>query len=227
MKKAILLVLLALMPIMLLAQNYQFPVNENGNEEFKEVVNTGIKKDMMFSNAQEWIAKTFGDYKKVIQFENKEDGKLIIKGFSPINHVRKLDNLSERMSYTITIDIKDDKYRYTISDIVIVQSVYAGPLGKIGELEKKHGEHVANIEKYKNGVDKYKLRCDSLQSIDIDNLKKKQIQDLNGNISDCKKGIVYNQGLLDSEEIFYKEEYDVIQSLIFSLKSKMSVNDDF
>lgn len=36
-------------------------------------------------NAKEWVATTFGDYKRVIQFEDTENCKLIIKGVSPID----------------------------------------------------------------------------------------------------------------------------------------------
>ena len=41
-------------------------------EEVVEVKNTKAK---LYANAQTWIAKTFGDYKAVIQFEDKEQGR--------------------------------------------------------------------------------------------------------------------------------------------------------
>lgn len=61
-----------------------YPVNENTDRiEFSEIVEAvSLSKDQLFSNAQTWIANTFGDYKNVIQFEDKETGKLILKGNS-------------------------------------------------------------------------------------------------------------------------------------------------
>lgn len=72
-------------------------------------VNDAKQKHLL---AKEWVAKTFGDYKSVLQFEDDEAYKIIVKGFSPMSDDSKL-------SYTITIDSKDDKYRIIISDLSI------------------------------------------------------------------------------------------------------------
>lgn len=83
---------------------------ENGlTKVYETSVNNAKSKHLL---AKEWIAKTFGDYKSVLQFEDDEACKIIVKGFSPMSDDSKL-------SYTITIDSKDDKYRIIISDLAI------------------------------------------------------------------------------------------------------------
>src|SRR5665648_140097 len=84
--KNFLFFLLTLLCVNANGQTKRFPVNENGTVVYEEVVNCDLKKAALFSNAQKWIAKSFGDYKKVIQFEDIENGKLIFKGRSEVEY---------------------------------------------------------------------------------------------------------------------------------------------
>ena len=61
-----------------------FKKNAKGTYELSEVITNDISGEMQYSNAQEWIAKSFGDYKKVIQFENKETYLEVLSDISSI-----------------------------------------------------------------------------------------------------------------------------------------------
>lgn len=82
----------------------------NGMERVYETnTNNAGQKHLL---CKEWVAKTFGDYKSVIQFEDGDNHKIILKGFT-----RLADK--SRLTYTITIDSRDDKYRVNIEDYAI------------------------------------------------------------------------------------------------------------
>ena len=126
------------------SQDLVFPIEANGEIEISEVVEINIAKNKLYANAKEWVAKTFGDYKEVIQFEDANDGKLIMKGLSDV--LSKSNGSKESMSYTITIECKDKKYRYRINDVLVHQTIMlAGtpihpmPFSPIQHLESKNG----------------------------------------------------------------------------------------
>ena len=81
-------------------------------EEVVEVKNTKAK---LYANAQTWIAKTFGSYNAVVQFEDKNQGRILLKAKSNINFA----NTFKDVKYTIIIDVKDNKYKYSIEDVEI------------------------------------------------------------------------------------------------------------
>lgn len=102
------------------------------------VFNSDISTDKKFLNAKVWAAKTFGDYKKVVQFEDESAGKIIFKGISklPVEENKKLmpsftTIITPVMSYTITIDIRPDKYRVKIEDIDIYSKWESNMFGKV------------------------------------------------------------------------------------------------
>lgn len=108
------LLLLITLPVLSFAQTgYLLPIDqESGKVIYRDTRDVSNKKEMLFKNAQSWITKSFGDYKSVIQFEDKDAGKLVIKGWAGVEHV-----LYSRIQFRVTIDVKDNKYRCVIEDI--------------------------------------------------------------------------------------------------------------
>lgn len=204
-----------------------FPIGESGIEEISEVVEISMNKNKLYSNAQEWITRTFGDYKSVIQFEDPQKGRLIIKGLSRINYVEQnqLGIIKEKMNYTITIDCKDNKYRYIISDIDITRSFIV--LGHGNDYKITHNSHLESINKSKLEKPTYQAKLDSLLNIDIKTLKKKERKVIEEEIEKTKTSISYNDKFDFDSYKFFKEEYETINSLTSSLKSSMAKNDDF
>lgn len=108
------------------------------NNEVEKIFESNTPITTKFLNAKVWAAKTFGDYKKVIQFEDEKVGKLILKGISKLP-VEENNNLvpgfttiiTSTMSYTITIDVREEKYRMKIEDINTYSRWETNVLGKI------------------------------------------------------------------------------------------------
>ena len=68
-----------------------------------------------FNNAKEWVATSFGDYQSVLQYEDRETYKIIIKARQPIEKVFDMANnhiyYEPILNFTLTIDCRDDKFR--------------------------------------------------------------------------------------------------------------------
>lgn len=212
MKKITLLFAACIFCICIYAQ--EFPQNINGDIEFSEIVETTSKKNVLHANAKEWVAKTFKDYKSVLQFEDNENCKLIIKGLSDIEHISGIPGLStkENISYTITIESKDGKYRYTIGDVLVNQTMDI--IGSSVRLKPfPPTEHKQNIDKYNNAIADLKL-------IDEATLKKKALKKHQEKIADLQRS-------LNDESVCYQQEHEAITRIINTLKQAMQTNSDF
>lgn len=96
-----------------------FPENSLGELEFSEIVKCDISKDILFTNAKNWAVNTFYDYKDVLQYEDKEAGKLIVKGaYKPAQIKNVLNKESELFRFTIVLDFKDNQYRYNVGNFI-------------------------------------------------------------------------------------------------------------
>lgn len=101
------------------AQN--FPVDkETSKISYTEVVGIqGVSKAELYARGATWFAKTYGSSKAVLEISDKEDGKLMGKALTEVSF--KNPPLGTRygglVNYTITVQVKDDKYKYTITDL--------------------------------------------------------------------------------------------------------------
>ena len=50
------------------------------DNSFSYVYQTDIPLTQLFGKVNQWVAKSFNDYKSVIQYEDKENHRLIMKG---------------------------------------------------------------------------------------------------------------------------------------------------
>lgn len=102
------------------------PINKNKNVEFQEVVFAdSISKAYLFDYILEWCATSYNNSKNVIRVNDRESGKIILKGEEPIGYlvkglrIKKGVLLNLRLGYTIIIEVKDSRYRYTLNGIII------------------------------------------------------------------------------------------------------------
>lgn len=90
-------------------------------------------KNELYVKAHEWISKSFGSAKAVIDMQDKEAGKLIGKAqYDGVNMGAGLATtlLSQsKVTYIISIDVKDNRYRCIISDFYHTGASYTGRYG--------------------------------------------------------------------------------------------------
>lgn len=103
-----------------------YPKNDKGQIEYQKVIDCNLSQKELYSNFQRWIIKTFNDYKRVVQLEDVANGKIILKGTSKVRKESSIESIfgslsnTEMVAYTIILEAKDGRYRYTISDITVV-----------------------------------------------------------------------------------------------------------
>lgn len=78
----------------------------------------GLTKNQIFDQTKIYIAENFKSAKAVLEYENKETGTIIGNGVSkyPSDGIR---GSSWTISYTMRVDIKDERYRCTFMNILL------------------------------------------------------------------------------------------------------------
>jgi len=94
------------------------------------IVDSLTNKQELFSRAREWFAKAYNSSTNVIQMEDKESGKIIGKALMSVN-TKSLGVIfpNGNINYTISIYIKDGKYKYEITDFNHTDVIHGGGFG--------------------------------------------------------------------------------------------------
>lgn len=126
------------------------------NDEYSNVyLDSAITQKQKFDNARIWIAKTFGDYKSVLQLEDADMGKIIIKGNSDLENIVEFDKSQNKTEYspilyfTLTIDCRNDKFRLKFENM----SLNVRKKISVAFLEKKSSFDISASEFIKMGDD--------------------------------------------------------------------------
>ena len=99
----------------------------DGKYEYSGVVtlDSTYKKDILYKNAKLFITNAFKSPKDVIQYDDREEGKVIIKGTSSAIGRQGMFLVSAydtwRLHFSVEIFCKDGRYRYKMYDMDMVQ----------------------------------------------------------------------------------------------------------
>jgi len=93
--------------------------------EFTHIYCVAGSKNDLFLKANEWVTKTFVSVRDVIKTQDKEAGKIIAKGAIKTISELNFSLIISYTRYTMTIDVKDGKYRVVLSDF-IYEDIYSG-----------------------------------------------------------------------------------------------------
>lgn len=87
----------------------------------------GVDKEQLYLRAKKWFVIVYKSAKDVIQLDDKENGEIIGKGnFSIVYYSR-----APSIDHTITISVKDGRFKYLITDLV-----YSDKLGDKFPIER-------------------------------------------------------------------------------------------
>lgn len=102
------------------AFSQKLPVDsETQKVAFSEVVEVpGVNKNELYGRALTWFAKTYGSSKSVLEIQDKDGGKLFGKGLTDVTFKNPPmgSMYGGTVSYTISVIVKDGKYKYSITD---------------------------------------------------------------------------------------------------------------
>ena len=93
------------------------PLKE-GKVTYTDVVQLqGVTKEEMYNRVKLWFVETYNSSKDVIQIDDKERGEIIGKGcFRAVWNLRFYTAQSMNVWKTIKIQLKNDSFRYEITD---------------------------------------------------------------------------------------------------------------
>lgn len=132
MKIELTIILFTLMNVSVFA-NKEYDVREDGNS-FSLVDTLCVTPDIAYNNAQNWVIKSSSNYKSSVQFEDREQKKLIIKSGVVYPYV-SASNEEPYLIFDLTIELKDGRFRIKLENIkhyTILHSVNFG-FGETGE----------------------------------------------------------------------------------------------
>lgn len=90
---------------------------------YQEVVQApGISKDELYNRAELWVTKTFSSSINGLRKDNKLGGKIIATGSANGTIKYAMATIPITENYTISITVKDGRYRYEVSDFTIKNS---------------------------------------------------------------------------------------------------------
>lgn len=94
---------------------------ESKTMEYVEVVTAdGLTKDQLYSAALAWFGETFRSAKNVIEVQDREAGRIIAKPLFQYEPTIFMASARIRgvVRYSVTVEVKDGRYRYTIDGFV-------------------------------------------------------------------------------------------------------------
>jgi hypothetical protein len=138
----------------------ELPLNENQKIEFVDIVEVPNKTMAdLYLLAKEWIAINYVSANDVIQMDEKEIGKIIVKGI----FIHRNMGVDYKYHHTLKIETKDGKARITLGDLNLEYSAFGVTInqpareliidnlyGKNGKLNKGAKEQKEEIIKFWN-----------------------------------------------------------------------------
>lgn len=162
---------LSIFLLLALASTYSFAQNIPVDTVNKTVVYTDVVKvdhtlkDELFVRAKTWVAKTYRS-SYTPQMEDKDAGKLIGNDSELLSYRYAMVSMDYYLKYTIEVDVKDGRYKYTISDISVPDANVTGYHLTLDQIvvdgktsmektKKDNGEYRNRFKGYVNESDKF------------------------------------------------------------------------
>lgn len=100
------------------SQPYQY--NDAGEVEYSEVIEiSGASKNQLYNAARLWFSDAYSDSKEVLELDDREAGVLIGTGWGEVYTKVMGMAYSSKMWSTVKIQVKDGRYKYSVSNIEI------------------------------------------------------------------------------------------------------------
>lgn len=144
-------ILAAVIPLVAAAEQDDFPRpprhSETGRFQYQGVAPVeGATSSELYSRAKAWVATAYRSAKDVIQLDDPNAAKLIVRGNF---HVAVYTN-DAWIRHTLTVEVKDGRFRYTLTDFVFDNGYWSVPLEEekkfTGQRKKLFGQVIAQAE---------------------------------------------------------------------------------
>ncbi|MFD2936312.1 DUF4468 domain-containing protein [Spirosoma flavum] len=108
------------------------PIGENGKAIIQVVEPvSGSNKSALFQRARRWFVQSYGSANKVLQLNDSLTGELSGRATFVINPTMIGVPVKTQIDHLITVEIKDGRYRATVTDFFMTAKTIVGPIESI------------------------------------------------------------------------------------------------
>lgn len=116
----------------------QVEIQKEEFPDYQGIVTTeGKSASDIYAKAKTWIALNFKSANDVIQLDDKENGILVVKGNTTSYYTFMKKKYPARVHFTLKIDIKDNKFRYTFEVTDVIDESGAKPMPIMSLIQNK------------------------------------------------------------------------------------------
>lgn len=117
--------------------NVQFPRLEDGTIGWFRIIEVpGKSKEEIYTNLRVWFSESFKNSSEVIKMDDKDLGIIIGNGNLVLNPGKNLF-FEHRLGFTLKVEIKDSRFKATISNLGYYDTNIIGQLNPIEVIFKK------------------------------------------------------------------------------------------
>lgn len=180
------------------------------SSDIQEVVETGINKKDMWINLKKWCSSEFNSYDHVVDLEDEESGTLIVKwkNGAYLNISKCIKTI---VSSTIKVEVKENKYRYTVSDAQIKIEPNTSNKSEMSIRELENG--IADLEFIISFCTEY---YNNSTKINIDEKFNNIINDYRKKVESTKKYKNEKKTKISKEWVKINKEYEILNEMLYN-----------
>lgn len=233
MKIKMLILLFTLLNVNVFAKN-EYDVRKDGNS-FSYIDTLCVTPDIAYNNAQNWVVKSSTSYKSTVQYEDREQKKMIIRTGVAYPYA-KTSNTEMFLIFNLTIELKEEKFRIKLENIKERTYLHSINFGFVETGDDVSEVDIISFAGYINDVISGIPRFIHEEEYESNRLK---LQELTNKKSIIKKKkeliqidkeieiISFRQQTLEEWRNNYIAINSVINSYVASLSKQLNTNDDF
>ena len=117
-------------------------MTEPSERVFKSVTEVELAKEEIFENTLKWLAENFISSKEVLEYKNKDEGKIIGNIVLKVNFSEGMMDFIRPIRMTLIIEAKENRFRIICKNLTYEEMFFAGSVIPSAPLEYKE-----NIDK--------------------------------------------------------------------------------
>lgn len=195
-------------------------------DTYMYVKESTVPVSQKFLNAKVWIATTFGNYNSVMQFEDSENFKIIIKGISKLPEEKTEDpifqlplRIKPSLYYTMTFDFKEERYRVKFEAINCHSIWITDVLGETVRTEQNQ-----NIKQFCSPVNRPQIELESktrelnnMNGADVESMSRRERQKHDSEVQKLESEIAKLEVRASAVDNLYKKREESIEKILISI----------
>ena len=101
-------------------------MTEPSQRIFQSVTEVETAKEEIFENSLKWLAENFISSKEVLEYKNKDEGKIIGNIVLKVNVSEGIMDFIRPIRMTLIIEAKENRFRITCKNLIYEEMTFAG-----------------------------------------------------------------------------------------------------